>query len=143
MAAVSTPFGPGTITVGATGTETDFSGEVLGGSVTHEYSEIGESRTMLDGSVRAATSTRTDGLTFSVENDLTAAGLYAYCEANDGDDVPFVYTPNTDAAASWAGTITVSLPASVGADEFNAPIVSDVEWTGVGKFTFTAGTVAP
>lgn len=138
--ATATPFGPGTIKVGASGSEVDFAGEVLGGTVTHTYEDVGDQRTMLDGTVRAATRTRIDGLTFSVENDLTAAGLYQYCVTNDREDMAFTYVPNTAGAAQWAGTITVSLPAEIGADEFNAPIVSDVEWSGVGPFTFTPGT---
>lgn len=143
MTAAATPFGPGTIEVGATGSEVDFAGEVLGGTVTHTYEDVGDQRTMLDGTVRAATRTRIDGLTFSVENDLTAAGLYQFCVTNDGTDQTFTYTPNTAAGASWAGTVSVALPAEIGADEFNAPIVSDVEWSGVGKFTFTPGATTP
>lgn len=137
-----TPFGPGTITIGAE-PGTEFSGEVLGGRVTHEYEEIGEKRTMLSGDIRGATESRTDGLTFELENDLTAAGLYAYCQTNDGTEVPFTYTPNTAAGAAWAGTIKVRLPGEVGADEFGAPIVSTVEWAGTGKFTFTPATTTP
>lgn len=138
-----TAFGPGTIEIGDTGSEVDFAGEVLGGSVTHTYEEIGESRTMLDGSVRAATRKRTDGLSFTVENDLTAAGLYSTLFNGDGTDKSFTYTPNTAGGAAWAGTITLALPESVGADEFGAPIVSTVELAGVGAFTFTPETATP
>ena len=138
-----TVFGPGTIEIGATGSEVDFAGEVLGGNVTHTYEEIGESRTMLDGTVRASSSRRVDGLAFTVENDLTAAGLYSTLFTGDGTEEPFTYTPNTEGAAAWAGKIKLSLPAEVGADEFGAPIVSTVELTGVGAFTFTPATATP
>lgn len=138
-----TTFGPGTIELGATGSEVDFSGEVLGGSVGHEYSEVGEARTMLSGDKRGASETRTDSLTFNLENDLTAAGLYQFTITNDGVDVPFTYTPNTTAAATWAGTVTIKLPGTVGADEFGQPLVSDVTWNGVGAFTFTPQPTTP
>lgn len=141
MAAFTT-FGPGTITVG-TAPGTDFSGEVLGGKVTHSYEDIGEARTMLSGETRPASRKRTDGLTFNLENDLTAAGLYKYLIDQDLSEASFVYTPNTAGAAAWAGTVVLTLPADIGADEFGAPIVSAVEWAGVGAFTFTPETVTP
>lgn len=138
MAAVVSPFGPGTITVGAT--PMDFSCEVMGGAVTHAYEETTAARTRLCGDAVPATQTRTDGLTFDLENDLTAAGLYAYLQANDMTVQPVEYAPNTALAASWSGDVTVRLPDTIGADEFGAPIVSSVEWAGVGPLVFTPGT---
>jgi len=133
--AASVPFGPGTVTIGAT--PVDFSCEVLGGAVTHAYEDVGEARTMMCGTERPASKKRTDGLTFTLENDLTAAGLYAYLVTNDLTSQPFTYEPNTAKGATWAGTVQVTLPAEIGADEFGSPIVSSVEWSGVGAFTFT------
>ena len=137
--AASVPFGPGTMTIGTT--PLDFSCEVLGGKVTHSYEDVGESRTMLCGTERPASKKRTDGLTFNLENDLTAAGLYAYLVTNDLTEQTFAYEPNTANGASWAGTIQLTLPSEIGADEFGAPIVSAVEWAGVGSFTFTPAAV--
>ena len=137
-----TVLGDGTLTLG-TGTPSDFSGEVLGAKVTHEYEDIGEARTMLDGTVRPASQRRVDGLTASVENDLTAAGLYAYLETNDLKEVAMAFTPNTADGAKWAGTVVVTLPGEVGSDEYGAPIASEIELKGVGKFTFTPTTEDP
>lgn len=139
--AASTPFGPGTITIGAT-TPLDFSCEVLGGKVTHAYEDVGEARTMLCGTERAASKKRTDGLSFALENDLSAAGLYAFLISNDLTEQSFDYTPNTAGGASWAGTVQLTLPTDIGADEFGSPIVSGVEWAGVGEFDFTPATAA-
>lgn len=138
MAAKVTYLGDGTLTLGAT--PTDFSGEVLGAKITHEYNEIGESRTMLDGTVRPASVQRADGLTASIENDLTAAGLYAFLYDNDQTEVAMEFVPNTANGAEWTGTVQVRLPGEVGSDEYGSPIVSDVELPGVGEFTFTPGT---
>jgi hypothetical protein len=132
-----TVLGDGVLTLGET--PVAFEGEVLGASITHEYDEA-DQRRMLSGDVRSGTATRTDGLTASVENDLTAAGLYAYLEANDMTDVPMSFTPNSADGAEWTGTVTCRLPGSIGADEYGTPIVSDVELPGVGKFTFTPAT---
>jgi hypothetical protein len=138
LMAASVPFGPGTMTIGAT--PLAFDCEVLGGKVTHTYAEVGAARTMLCGTERPVSQKRTDGLTFNLENDLTASGLYQYLITNDLTEVPFTYEPNTDNGASWAGTVQLTLPADIGADEFGAPIISSVSWAGVGAFTFTAGT---
>lgn len=129
------PLGPCTILIGTPGTE--FSGEFKNVKLTHSYEEIGEARTMLDGTERPPTEKRTDGVTGDVENDLTAAGLYQYLYTNDLTQTDIVITQTTS-GASWTGQIKLKLPADIGADEFGSPIVSAVEWTGVGTFAFTA-----
>ena len=136
-----TELGPGTVTVQVgQGTATDFSGEVLSATVRHEYEDVGETRTMLNGDKRGASQTRSDGISLSVENDLTAAGLYQYLVTNDGAQATVVYTPNTTAGASWTVVdVTLRLPAEVGADEYGAPLASEVEWSG-GTATFTAAS---
>lgn len=138
MAAEFTVLGDGTLTLGTT--PTDFSGEVLGAAITHEYEDIGEARTMLDGTVRPASQRRLDGLTASIENDLTAAGLYAYLESNDLTEVAMVFTPNTADGAKWTGTVVATLPSEIGSDEYGAPIASEIELKGVGTFTFAPAT---
>lgn len=139
--AAFTVLGDGTLTLGTA--PTDFSAEVLGASVTHEYEEIGEARTMLDGSVRPAGQKRIDGFTASCENDLTAAGMYQYLMTNDSQEVAITFTPNTADGASWAGTVIARLPSSIGADEYGSPIVSDIELIAVGILTFTPATATP
>jgi hypothetical protein len=137
-------LGPGTLKLGtADPATTDFSCEILSGQVTHSYEDIGEQRTMLCGDVKAAARRRVDGLSFEVENDLGAAGLYKFLIDNDLTDVFFEYIPSTAAAASWEGKVTATLPAQVGADQFGSPLVSSVEWVGVGPFNFTPTPAAP
>jgi hypothetical protein len=139
----STLLGPGTLEIGLVeATLSDFSCEIIGGHVTHAYEDVGESRTMLCGTAKPASKVRTDGLTFALENDLSAAGLYAFLMTNDLAEAFFAYTPNTAGAASWDGKIQLTLPADIGSDEFGSPIVSDAEWVGVGAFTFTPAAAA-
>ena len=87
-----------------------------------------------------ASESRTDGFTANLENDLYATGLYSYLQQNDLTEQPFVFTPNagvgSTTAASWTGTVTVKLPATIGADEFGTPIASDIEWKAVGKLSY-------
>jgi len=137
-----TPFGAGTITISiASGTAEDFSGEVLGGAVGHSYSEVGETRTMLNGDKRSAQLSRDpDTITLSTESDLTSAGLYALCEENDLVEAEVVFTPNTAGAASWSATVRLQLPSEVGSDEWASPIVAEYQWTTVGNAEFTPAT---
>lgn len=139
--AAFTVLGAGTVTIGTT--PTDFSGEVLGAKITHEYEDVGESRTMLDGTTRAAGQRRLDGFSASVENDLTAAGMYAFLVANDGIEQPLVFTPNTADGAKWEGTVVCRLPGEVGADEYGAPLASEIELKGSTPFSFTPSGELP
>lgn len=144
MTAVWEPLGAATveITVPAGGAGVDFAGEFKNAFVLHAYEEIGESRTMLDGTERTATEKRTDGFKGDTENDLTGAGLYQLLYANDLQTADLVFT-QTESGASWAGTIKLKLPPEVGADAFGTPIVSSIEWRGVPTFTFTPATATP
>lgn len=134
-------LGPCTITIG-TAPGTDFSGEFLNVHIVHNYEDIGDPRTMLNGDKRAAARVRTDGITGSVENDLTAAGLYQYLYTNDQTDADITIT-QTESGAAWTGQVSLALPAEVGADEFGSPIVADLELTAVGTFTFTPAAATP
>ena len=138
--ATFTPLGDGTLTVGTT--PNDFSCEVQGWKVTHAYEEVGSSRTMLCGTERPASKRRADGMTGTIENDLSAAGMYSYLLTNDLTEQVVTFTPNTAAGATWVLTCQLTLPADIGADEYGAPIVSSVEWAGVGQVDFTESTAA-
>lgn len=137
------PLGPGTLELGPVDGETDFSCEVLSGSITHEYEEVGETRTMLCGDKREASRTRSDGCEFQLENDLTNTGLYFYLYGLGENPAPlrFNYIPNNDAGAAWSGNILPLLPDSIGADEYNAPITSTVTWPATELLAFTPATV--
>lgn len=142
MPATYTPFGAGTITVkiGA-GTAVDYSGEVLGGQIGHSYSEVGDTRTMLNGTKRSAQLSRDpDTITIQTESDLTSTGLYNICEENDLAEADVTFTPNTAGAASWAAKVKLQLPESIGADEWAAPIAAEYVWTTVGNASFTPAT---
>jgi hypothetical protein len=135
------PLGPGTVTIGTA--PLDFTCEVVGAAITHSYEETSEQRTRLCGDVVAAQETRTDGFTASVENDLSAAGLYDFLQNNDLTTQALSFTPNTADGAKWDGQVTAKLPSSIGADEFGAPIASDIEWTAVGLLNWTPTPETP
>ena len=132
-----TKLGPGTVTVG----EEDFAAEVTGATITHEYEETQESITMLSGDVLPASETRNDGFAADCMNNMTAAGLYAYCQDNDMQVVDFAFVPNTTAGAtpaSWTGKVVIKLPEEIGTDTFGNPLASSIEWKSVGALVFVA-----
>jgi hypothetical protein len=137
----SVALGPGTMTLhvksDTAGQPVDFACEVANASITHTYADVGEAKTMLCGHSKGTSRARTDGFTASLENDLTDTGLYNLLIEHDMKVAELVYTPSTEAGASWAGDVTLALPATIGADKFGAPIVSDIQFTSPGKFTFT------
>lgn len=141
MALTYTKWGVGTVSVGDT--PINFESECEGAVITHEYEDTGEERTMLDGQTIPASAKRTDGFTATIVNSLSAGALYDFLQTNDLTEQAFTFTPNTADGANWAGTVQVRLPADIGADEFGNPIVSEIEWSGVGPFVWTPTVVPP
>lgn len=133
-----TKLGPGTLTVGTE--PVDFSCEVLGGTIRHEYDDADDPRTTLCGSIIVGNTTRRDGVTFQLVNDLSSTGLYAYLQDHDLEEADLSYTPNTDAGAKWAGKVQLRLPDELGADEYGAHLESEVSWPAVSTLTFTPAT---
>lgn len=137
-----TPFGAGTITVKlGSAAAVDYAGEVLGGAIGHSYSEVGETRTMLNGDKRSAQLSRDpDTIKISTESDLTSTGLYALVEGNDLATATVEFTPNTIGGAEWSADVILTLPEEVGSDEWAAPITAEYTWTVKGNWAFTPAT---
>jgi hypothetical protein len=66
----------------------------------------------------------------TVLQDLSLSGVVDYSWANMGEEVPFVFTPDNDQAATWTGTVRI-IPLQVGGDVPTRP-TSDFEWVIVG-----------
>ena len=135
-----TTLGPSTIelTVGA-GTAVDYSGEALGVTIVHAYSEVGDTRTMLNGDLRQANDRRdNDSVTISLEPDLTDTGLYQLIQTNDLGKATITITPADADGASWAGEVILKLPENVAGEEFGTALTAEVTFKSTGKFTVTA-----
>lgn len=138
-----TSFGPGTVslTVGG-GTASSFEQEVKGGGVKHEYEDVGEDTTYLDGTTDPAGKQRSDSVTLDCDFDLSsAAGFYGFLYSNDLQDAEIEFTPNSAAGATWTGTVRLQLPEEASADEFGAKMTGTVTLDFVGPcvFAVTAG----
>lgn len=145
MAVNYVKWGVGTVKVGDISqsgnlTVVAFESECEGAVITHEYSETGEERTMLDGQSIPASATRADGFTAQIVNNLDASGLYNYLENHDLSEQEFEFVPNTAHGGKWVGIVQVRLPAEIGSDEFGNPIVSEIEWPAVGKLDYVPPT---
>ena len=135
-------WGPGTVTftvTGGAGSPESFEQEVKGGGVNHEYSDVGDTVTYLDGMVDPAGKQRLDKLTLDCDFDLGATGFYKFLADNDLKDATLDYVPNTANGAAWTGTVRLQLPDGAVGDEYGAKISGTVEVEFVGLSTFTPG----
>lgn len=135
-------LGPGTLTIGETGTEIDVS--CLINNVACEISKSAtDPTTKLCGNVRAGTVTYTYQLTGNLDVDAgTDAGLFALSWSAAGSSQPFTFTPSTALGTSLAGTLVID-PLRLGADEYGADLTSDFAFDVVGQPTVTYPPAGP
>ena len=137
-------LGPGSLTVGSTGSEIDISCYI--NNVGIEVSkDTTDQTTKLCGASRPGVTTYTYTLSGNVDVDLAnASGLMALSWDNPGSTQGFVFVPNEDLGVEFTGSLTID-PLNVQADEYGADLTSDFSWVIVGKPTVdrgTGGTVA-
>jgi hypothetical protein len=133
-------LGPGTLKIGATGSEIDASCLINNVKITMSKDKA-DDRTMLCGDVKPGAVTYTYSLTGNLDTDVDdPAGLFALSQAEPGSVQDFSFVPNTEAATSATGSLVVD-PLDFGADESGAPLQSDFEFDLVGPpvYVFPAG----
>src|SRR5215510_352771 len=137
MAAGDTfPLGPGTLTIGATGTPIDVSCLVNNATITMSKDE-GDSTTKLCGTVVPGAVTYTYSLSGNVDTDISdPAGLFALSQSAPGTVQDFDFTPSTEAGTSASGQLVID-PLDFGGDETGQTMTSDFEFSIVGKPTYT------
>jgi hypothetical protein len=134
-------LGPGTLEIGALGTEIDVSCLVNNAVIAADKDE-GDATTKLCGDTRAGSVTYTYSLSGNMDTDIAdEAGFFALSQTAPGTQQSFVFTPSTAAGTSATGTLTID-PLDFGADESGADLTSDFEFTIVGKPTYTYPTGA-
>lgn len=135
-------LGPGTLKIGAVGTEIDVSCLVNGCRVSPTKNE-GDATQKLCGTKVPGAITYTAKLTGNVDidPDAGAEGLFALSWAEPGSQQEFAFVPNTADGTSASGTLVID-PLDFGADKYGDLLSSDFEFTIVGDVTFTYPTGA-
>lgn len=129
-------LGPGTLEIGATGTEIDVSC-LVNNAVIAADKDQGDSTTKLCGTVKPGATTYAFTLSGNMDTDLADdAGFFALSQSAAGTEQSFTFTPNTEAGTSATGTLVID-PLDFGGDETGATMTSDFEFAIVGKPTYT------
>ena len=132
-------LGPGTLTIGETGTPIDASC-LVNNCEDHRLQGPGRlDHEAVRGRRRRPHDLHVCALTGNVDQDLaTATGLHALSWNSAGTSQPFTFTPNTDVGATATWDLTID-PLEFGGDEMGADMTSDFEWTCTGKPTIVYG----
>lgn len=141
MAPIVEKLGPGTLTVGATGAEVDFSCQVTAATVEADVNADDPVIVLCGDSVPGAR-TYDYHISGTMYLDLTAGGIVDFSWTHAGETVPFTFTPIDSGAASVAGNLIVD-PLPVGGDEAGANMTGDYDWAIVGKPTWTPAAALP
>ncbi len=130
-------LGPGTLEIGATGTEIDVSCLVNGARVAPTKNE-GDATQKLCGTKVPGAITYTAKLSgnMDIDPDAGAAGLFALSWSAPGSQQAFNFVPNTADGTAATGTLVLD-PLDFGADKYGDMLASDFEFTIVGDVTFT------
>jgi hypothetical protein len=136
-------LGPGTLTIGATGSEIDVSC-LVNNLVIVMSKDVTDPTTKLSGTVRAGKTTYSYELDGNLDTDIgTDSGLFALTQTAPGSEQDFVFTPSTEAGTSAAGKVVID-PMDFGTtDDYGSNLTSDIAWAIVGVPTYTYGTTTP
>lgn len=132
-----TVLGPGTLEIGATGTEIDVSCLINGCRIAAAKDQKDSTQKLCGTKVPGAV-TYTASLKGNIDVDAAegVGGLFELSWSAPGTEQAFTFTPNTADGVTAAGTIVLD-PLDLGADEYGAVLTSDFEFQVVGTVTFT------
>ena len=103
MTANPVKLGPGTLKIGATGTEIDVSC-MVNNAVIAADKDSGDSTTKLCGDVVQGATTYTYTLSGNLDTDIDVAeGLFALSQAEPGSEQTYTFVPNTAVGTSATG----------------------------------------
>lgn len=122
----------GLLTIGETGTPTEWGGQVRAVSLAAEYDKE-DDIPVLSGEKLAGDETKTETLSGTVLDDYSATGsIFTFSKENEGEELPFVWEPNSvDGGLRVTGKIKMR-QISIGGDvdtrnenDFEFPIVGE------------------
>jgi hypothetical protein len=141
--AVFVKLGPGTLKIGATGSEIDVSCNVQNAKIANTKN-TGTTVRYLCGTSVPGTTTYDFTLTGQFDVDVAegTAGLFDYAWNHPGETADFTFTPNTDNGATATGQLVLD-PFEFGADEFGSNLTSPFSFGIVGKPEIAYTPVVP
>lgn len=133
MAINAHKLGPGTLTIGETGTEQEFGSQVT--NVLLEPSvEEEDNIPVLSGEELEGEETETYVLSGTILQDYSGiASSLVWCKENAGSVLSFVFVPSTDAGLQITGEVKIR-SVSIGGD-VKTRNTSDFEFKGIGDWT--------
>lgn len=131
MAKVRT-LGPGSLKIGDTGSEHDFSADVTNTAL-EPSTDTEDPDNFLDGHSEGGSQTESWTLTGSVKEDFSMDGLQVWCHTHSGEELPFTFVPNTSGTVQWKGKVTIS----------SIQIGGDVKSKNANDFSFAVTDVKP
>lgn len=126
MAIKKQKLGPGTLTIGATGSGQEMAKQATAVAIEPSYSD-GDRQIVLSGDVDQEAAEWEGTLTSTFFQDYDAAGLLAWTWEHDGETLPFTFVPNSAAGFEVSGEVLVR-PATIGGD-VDTENTSEVEWS--------------
>lgn len=134
-------LGPGTLSIGATGSPIDVSC-LINNAVIAADKDQGDSETKLCGTVKPGAVTYTFTLSGNVDLDIgDEAGFWALSQSAAGTQQDFTFVPSTLAGTEATGKLVID-PLPFGGDETGTTMAGDFEFALVGKPTYDIGGVA-
>lgn len=137
-------LGPGTLKIGATGTEIDVSCLINSCTITADKNE-GDSVTKLCGDTKPGAITYAFHMDGNIDTDVAlSSGLFALSQESPGSEQTFTYVPNTEVIApataptTATGTLIID-PLDFGGDTMGETMASDFSFTIVGVPAYTYG----
>lgn len=136
-------FGPGVLTIGATGSEIEASCLVNSARITMTKDQ-GDSQTKLCGTKLAGSTSYSYQFTGNIDIDPQAgtAGLFSLSQEAAGTEQDYVFTPNSVTEATATGKLIID-PLDFGADAFGDTMNSDFTWACTDKPAYTYADVIP
>lgn len=133
-------LGPGTLTIGATGTLVDVSCLINGARITASK-DVSDPTQKLCGTWRAGAVAYTYELGGNIDVDAgNASGIFALSVSAPGTEQPFSFTPSTAAGTTATGVLVID-PLDFGADSFGDDLTSDFTYSIIGDpvYQFAGG----
>ena len=140
-------LGPGTLTIGSTGTPIDVSC-LINNATLAATKDQGDSVTKLCGTEKPGAVSYTYALSGNIDTDIgLASGFFALTHSAPGSEQPFTFTPHdpdgtgTGTGTTATGTLVID-PLDFGGDTMGETMAADFEFTCVGTPTYTYETPA-